>query len=56
MERVEKLLKIEFDNKPIYGDGDKYIKTKWKYMVLVWIKIFKTRKCQNKKHHAIVDQ
>ena len=28
--RVEKLLKIEFDSKPVYGDGDKYIKTKIK--------------------------
>ena len=26
--RVEKLLKINFDSKPIYGDDDKYIKTK----------------------------
>ena len=26
--RVEKLLKIEFDSKPIYGDDNKYIKTK----------------------------
>ena len=26
--RVEKLLKIQFDSKPIYGDDDKYIKTK----------------------------
>ena len=28
--RVEKLLKIEFDSEPVYGDGDKYIKTKIK--------------------------
>ena len=26
--RVEKLMKIEFDSKPVYGDDDKYIKTK----------------------------
>ena len=26
--RVEKLLKIEFDSKPVYGDDEKYIKTK----------------------------
>ena len=25
--RVESLLKIEFNSKPIYGDDDKYIKT-----------------------------
>ena len=28
--RVEKLLKIEFDSKPVYGDDDKYIKSKIK--------------------------
>ena len=28
--RVEKLLKIEFDSKPLYGDNDKYIKTEIK--------------------------
>ena len=29
-EKVEKLLKIDFENKPVYGDDDKYIKTKTK--------------------------
>ena len=28
--KAEKLLKIEFDSKPVYGDKDKYIKTKIK--------------------------
>ena len=28
--RVEKLLKIEFDSELVYGDNDKYIKTKIK--------------------------
>ena len=28
--RVEKLLKIKFDSEPVYGDNDKYIKTKIK--------------------------
>ena len=28
--RVEKLLKIKFNSKLVYGDGDKYIKTKIK--------------------------
>ena len=27
-EKVEELLKIEFESKPVYGDYDKYIKTK----------------------------
>ena len=26
--KVEKLLEIKFDSKPIYGDDEKYIKTK----------------------------
>ena len=29
-EKVDNLLNIEFDNKPVYGDKDKYIKTKIK--------------------------
>ena len=29
-EKVEKLLKIDFESKSIYGDDDKYIKTKTK--------------------------
>ena len=28
--RVEKLLTIEFDSEPVYGDNDKYIKNKYK--------------------------
>ena len=28
--KFEQLLKIEFDSKPVYGDDDKYIKTKIK--------------------------
>ena len=55
--RVEKLLKIEFNSKPVYGDDDKYIKTKIKiYGGVLWIQIFRTKKCQKKKHHAIVYQ
>ena len=30
MENVEKLFKIEFDWKPVYGDDDKYVKAKIK--------------------------
>ena len=29
-EKVEKLMKIGFESKPVYGDDDKYIKTKVK--------------------------
>ena len=28
--KVEKLLNIDFEDKPVYGDDDKYIKTKIK--------------------------
>ena len=29
-ETIEKLMKINFESKPFYGDDDKYIKTKIK--------------------------
>ena len=29
-EKLEKLMKIDFESKPVYGDDDKYIKTKIK--------------------------
>ena len=47
--KIEKLFKIEFDSKPVYGDGEKYIKTKIKIDAF-----FKAEKCQKKKHHAVV--
>ena len=31
-EKISNLLNIEFDSDPVYGDGDKYIKTKIKIM------------------------
>ena len=55
-EKVEKLLKIDFESKPVYGDDDKYIKTKIKNMQAVCLQIFITKKCQNKKHHVNVYQ
>ena len=30
MGKIEKLMKIDFESKPVYGDDDKYIKTKIK--------------------------
>ena len=33
-EKVEKLLKIDFENKPVYGDDNKCIKTKIKIYVV----------------------
>ena len=29
-EKVEKLMRIDFESKPVYGDDNKYIKTKIK--------------------------
>ena len=55
MERVEKLLKLEFDSEPVYGDSDKYIKTKIKmYAGGMITNFFRATKCQKKKHHASV--
>ena len=47
--RVEKLLKIEFDSKPVYGDNDKYIKTKIKIYAGSIITNFQGKKMLNKK-------
>ena len=33
-EKVEKLMRIDFESKPVYGDDEKYIKTK-----IVWLQI-----------------
>ena len=33
LKKVEKLLRIDFESKPVYGDGGKYIKTKIKIYV-----------------------
>ena len=55
-EKVEKLLKIDFESKPVYGDDDKYIKTKIKTYAGGFHKIFIIKKCQKKKHHASVYQ
>ena len=28
--KIEELMKIDFESRPVYGDNDKYIKTKFK--------------------------
>ena len=51
--RVEKLLKIEFDSEPAYGDNEKYIKTKknknkniyWQYDYKFLEQEYPQRKC-----------
>ena len=47
--RVEKLLKIEFDSEPVYGDNDKYIKTKIKIYAGSVIKNFQYKKMPKEK-------
>ena len=54
--RVEKLLKIEFDSEPVYGDDDKYIKTKIKIYDDGMITNFQNKKMSKKKQHASVYQ
>ena len=54
--RVEKLLKTEFDSEPVYGDNDKYIKTKIKIYAGSMIKHFQSKKYQKKKHHSSIYQ
>ena len=55
--RVEKLFKIEFDSEPVYGDKDKYIKTKQKKNnLIVQSQIFRAKKFQEKKHNTNVHQ
>ena len=38
-EKISNLMNIEFDSDPVYGDGDKYIKTK--------IKLYEDKVCTN---------
>ena len=44
-----------FDSGPVYGDNDKYIKTKIKVFDGNVNKIFKAKWCQKKKHHVRFD-
>ena len=55
-EKVEKLMRIDFESKPVYGDDDKYIKTKIKIYAGSKITNFITKKYLKKKHHANVYQ
>ena len=48
-EKVEKLLKIDFESKPLYDDDDKYIKTKIKIYADNMIKNFHGRKMPKEK-------
>ena len=47
--RVAQLLEIEFDSKPVYGDNDKYIKTKIKIYAGSMITNFQSKKMPKEK-------
>ena len=49
-------MKIEFDSEPVYGDNDKYIRTKIKIYSGSMIANFQSKKCQKIKNHAFVYQ
>ena len=55
-EKVDKLIRIYFESKPLYGDDDKYIKAKIKKYAGRMIQIFITKICQKKRHHVNVHQ
>ena len=48
-EKVEKLMKINFESKPVYGDGDKYIKSKIKLYAGSVITYFHNKKNAQRK-------
>ena len=52
--KVEKLLKIEFDSKPVYGDDDKYIKTRIKTYGDSVITNFQGKKKKNTKRKSTI--
>ena len=54
--RVEKLLKIEFNSKTVYGDDNKHIKTKIKIYVASVNTNVQDKISQNKRHHSVVYQ
>ena len=52
-----KLLKIDFDSKPVYGDDDKYMKTKIKiYADTIITNFYNKKNAKRKKHHVNVNQ
>ena len=51
-ENVTSLMNIEFDNEPVYGDNNKYIKTKIKSYSDNVNTNFQAKKCQKKMHHT----
>ena len=50
-EKVERLMRIKFESKPVYGDDEKYMKTKIK-KYSEWLQIFITKNYLKKKHNT----
>ena len=48
-EKIEKLMKINFESNPVYGDDDKYIKTKIKIYAGSIITNFRNKKMPKEK-------
>ena len=55
-EKSEKLMKIDFESKPFYGDNDKYIKTKIRIYAGSIITNFHNKKMLKEKYHVSVYQ
>ena len=55
-EKIERLRSIDFVSKPVYGDDDKYIKTKIKIYAGSVITNSHNRKYQKRKYHVNVYQ
>ena len=55
-EKFQKLMRIDFKIKLVYGDDDKYIKTKIKIYAENMITNFHNKKRLKKNHHASVYQ
>ena len=56
MEKVEKLIGIDFESRPTYGFGDKCIKTKVRIYIKNIFTSFHDKKYQKKKYHVNVYQ
>ena len=48
-EKIEKLMRIDFESKPVYGDDDKYIKTKIKIYAGSMVTNFHNKKIPEEK-------
>ena len=49
LEKVEKLMRIDFESKPVYGDDNKYIKTKIKIYAGSMVRNFHNKKIPEEK-------